>query len=80
MAQYSVDADTMLKAMDDFWSYDDLLHAAENLITAGNNFGFEKSSEITTFENKIPTFNYDKNNFLKYSNDHVSFDYFVKAA
>ena len=25
MAKYSVDTDTMLKIMDDFWSYDDLL-------------------------------------------------------
>lgn len=80
MAKYSVDADTMLKIMDDFWSYDDLLHAAENLITAGNNFSFENSSEITTHENEMPTFNYDKNNFLKYSNNQLSSDYFVKAA
>lgn len=35
MAKYSVDTDTMLKIMDDFWSYDDLLKSAENLITAG---------------------------------------------
>lgn len=34
MAKYSVDAETMLKTLDNFWSYDDLLHAAENLITA----------------------------------------------
>lgn len=35
MAKYSVDTDTMLKIMDDFWSYDDLLKSAENLIMAG---------------------------------------------
>ncbi len=80
MAKYSVDADTMLKAMDDFWSYDDLLHAAENLITAADNFNFEKTSEITTHENEIPSINYSKNNFVIYPNDQLSSDYFVKAA
>lgn len=35
MAKYSVDADTMLKIVDDYWSYDDLPDAAETLMTAG---------------------------------------------
>lgn len=34
MAKYSVDSKTMMKELDDFWSYDDLLRATENLITA----------------------------------------------
>lgn len=34
MAKYSVDSKTMMKELDDFWSYDDLLIATENLITA----------------------------------------------
>ena len=36
MAKYSVDSKTMMKELDDFWSYDDLLRATENLITAGS--------------------------------------------
>lgn len=36
MAKYSVDSKTMMKELDDFWSYDDLLRATENLITASS--------------------------------------------
>lgn len=36
MAKYSVDSKTMMKELDDFWSYDDLLRATKNLITAGS--------------------------------------------
>lgn len=36
MAKYSVDSKTMMKELDDFWSYDDLLKATENLITASS--------------------------------------------
>ena len=36
MAKYSVDSRTMMKELDDFWSYDDLLRATENLITASS--------------------------------------------
>lgn len=56
MAKYSVDADTMLQAMDDFWSYNDLLHAAENLITAGNSFDSSPNDDGAT-NKKISAFN-----------------------
>lgn len=36
MVKYSVDSKTMMKELDDFWSDDDLLRAAENLITASS--------------------------------------------
>ena len=36
MAKYSVDSKTMMKELDDFWSYADLLKATENLITASS--------------------------------------------
>lgn len=36
MAKYSVDSKTMMKELDAFWSYDDLLRATENLITASS--------------------------------------------
>ncbi len=36
MVKYSVDSNTMMKELDDFWSYDDLLRATENLITASS--------------------------------------------
>lgn len=36
MAKYSVDSKTMMKELDDFWSYDDLLRVTENLITASS--------------------------------------------
>ena len=36
MAKYSVDSKTMMKELDDFWSYSDLLRATENLITASS--------------------------------------------
>lgn len=36
MVKYSVDSKTMMKELDDFWSYDDLLRATENLITASS--------------------------------------------
>lgn len=36
MAKYSVDSKTMMKELDNFWSYNDLLRATKNLITAGS--------------------------------------------
>lgn len=36
MVKYSVDSKTMMKELDDFLSYDDLLRATENLITASS--------------------------------------------
>lgn len=36
MAKYSVDSKTMMKELDNFWSYNDLLKATENLITASS--------------------------------------------
>ena len=80
MVKYDKSIFAIIKKMDELWTDDEFVQIAEKMML-DDELEFESSSEISIHENeRIPSFEYEKNHSFKCSIRQLSFEHFAKAA